>query len=94
MPHRHGLDEPVALAVLGHQGNAAPDALAHGRLLQVHAQELDGSGRCGEATGDRLQEFGATRRHQAVDADDLAGVDVEVEGVDGEALGVARVGDL
>ena len=46
-----------------------------------------------DAAGERLEQFGAAGAHEPVEADDLAGADVERDLVDGEPARVGRVGD-
>ena len=45
------------------------------------------------AAGQRLEQLGAPRAHQPVEADDLAGAHGQRDAVDREPAGVARVGD-
>ena len=65
--------QPVALAVLGDQREAAGDAAADVALAHRLAVDEDAAGRQRMATHHAFEELAASRPHQAVDADDLAG---------------------
>ncbi len=82
---RHGLHEAVALPVLGHQREAAGDALGDASREISRPSRKTSPPTFGDAAEDAFEQFGAPGAHQPVDADDLAGPHVERQAVDHRA---------
>ena len=72
-------DEAFALAILRREPDAAGDRV--GRLADVDhlAVDLDGPAGPRQLAEDHLGELGAPGAHEAGEADDLAGADLEVD---------------
>src|SRR5690606_20015816 len=91
----HVLDEvePVAFAVLRDVGDAVADRLAHGAQLDLLAAQVDPPGDVPPvaAAEQAHRQLGAAGTHEARDADDLAGPDVEARAVDDHAPGLGGV---
>ena len=87
-------DEPLALPVLGDEGEAAPDAAGHVPLGDRLALDEDPPRRMRAPPHHAVEELAAARAHQAVDAEDLAFAHGQRDMIDLIAAGQPRQADV
>ena len=93
-PDGKNRDQPLALAVLGDQREAAPNSAGHVALADRSPLDEDPAGRVRTSPHHAVEELAAARAHQAVDAEDLAFAHGQRDVIDLVAAGQPRQADV
>ena len=92
--HRHGLYQPIALAIFRDQCHAQFDAVTHGASFDGLAGQPKFAGGALAHPGQTFKEFRTSGAHQAIDAQNFAVVEREGDMIDGVTATLARQGQI